>query len=128
MLLYIFRLVVCIAIKNGFLEGGGGVLWIRFLLMLTISDFDDDPLSELEKLDPLPSSQAQSSSNGAGMDPLSQQPSSVHMPVCEFGDFLARFGKEELSKPTKRAPCYGFEMTYDSGMHLSCIPSFHLCF
>uniref|UniRef100_A0A9J2PJZ0 histone acetyltransferase n=1 Tax=Ascaris lumbricoides TaxID=6252 RepID=A0A9J2PJZ0_ASCLU len=53
--------------------------------MLTISDFDDDPLSELEKLDPLPSSQAQSSSNGAGMDPLSQQPSSVHMPMSNGG-------------------------------------------
>uniref|UniRef100_A0A914R2N2 Uncharacterized protein n=1 Tax=Parascaris equorum TaxID=6256 RepID=A0A914R2N2_PAREQ len=58
--------------------------WKVYLALRFRIDFDDDPLSELEKLDPLPSSQAQSSSNGAGMDPLSQQPSSVHMPVCEF--------------------------------------------
>ena len=49
-----------------------------FFKKLCFLDFDtDEALNELERLGPLPSS-AQSSVNGGSMDPLSQQPPSVH--------------------------------------------------
>lgn len=62
------------------------------------SEFEDDPLSELEKLEPLPSS-TQTPANGGGIDSMSQQPSSVHLPMSNGGPSSVGPGSSSGQQP-----------------------------
>lgn len=55
-------------------------LFFAAYYVLFILEYEDETLAQLEKMEPLPSSQSQASGTGSSID-SSQQPSSVHMPV-----------------------------------------------